>query len=253
MTVADKTRIFRGVSATAMLPFPILNVTPNAFQTSPDGRVCGRFRPEQLPPRPLLRQKLRRFLVALVLVCGLGLSGQEALAQVRKAHSIAPAVRKPTKAPIKNTTAVDGSAALEDIELIGGIMPLEVIETTNSTSPSSLADTTLKTNTAEQMSFGGVEQMPVFKGGQERLSRLLQKNMRRSSEAPQLQGKVFVGFTVDKEGHVRNAKVLRSLHPALDAEALRLVQLLDCEFTPGQQNHQPVDVKYALPITFTPR
>jgi TonB family protein len=56
-----------------------------AFQNSPDGRVCGRFRLEQLAPRPLLRQKLRRFLVALVLVCGLGLSWQEALAQVRKA------------------------------------------------------------------------------------------------------------------------------------------------------------------------
>lgn len=176
-----------------------------AFQNSPDGRVCGRFRLEQLASRPLLRQKLRRFLVALVLVCGLGLSGQEAWAQVRKAAL--------------NTT------------------PTVVAQQDHSaTQP-----------------FGGVEQMPVFKGGQERMLKLLRNNMRRPTEAPQLEGKVFVGFTIDKQGYLRNAKVLKSLHPALDAEALRLVQLLDGQFTPGQQNHRPVDVRYTLPITFERR
>ena len=52
---------------------------------SSDGRLCGRFRREQLAPRPQLRLKSRRFLVALVLVCGLGLTSGEAWAQVRKA------------------------------------------------------------------------------------------------------------------------------------------------------------------------
>ncbi|SNR52255.1 energy transducer TonB [Hymenobacter mucosus] len=73
-----------------------------AFQSSPDGRVCGRFRSEQVTAHPLLRLKLRRFLVALVLVCGLGLSGQEALAQVRK--TLPPAALQPK-------TIVHGSVA----------------------------------------------------------------------------------------------------------------------------------------------
>lgn len=54
-----------------------------ALSASPDGRVCGRFSPSQLVPAVRLRPKLRRFLVALVLVCGLGLTRQEALAQVQ--------------------------------------------------------------------------------------------------------------------------------------------------------------------------
>ncbi|WP_366671506.1 energy transducer TonB [Hymenobacter taeanensis] len=62
-----------------------------------------------------------------------------------------------------------------------------------------------------------------------------------------------MGFIIDKEGHLRNAEVIKGLHPALDAEALRLVQLLDGQFTLGQQNHQPVDVRYTLPITFQKR
>ncbi|MBW3129670.1 TonB family protein [Hymenobacter profundi] len=55
-----------------------------ARTASPDGQLCSRFRQSQLAagPQPRLRSKLRRFLVALVLVCGLGLSGREAWAQV---------------------------------------------------------------------------------------------------------------------------------------------------------------------------
>ncbi len=50
----------------------------------PDSQVCGRFAAAQVA-RPQLRPRLRRFLVALVLVVGLGMSAQEALAQVRQA------------------------------------------------------------------------------------------------------------------------------------------------------------------------
>ncbi|SMB94262.1 protein TonB [Hymenobacter roseosalivarius DSM 11622] len=52
-----------------------------ARATSPDGRVCSQFLLAQLVPAVRLRPKLRRFLVALVLVCGLGLTRQEALGQ----------------------------------------------------------------------------------------------------------------------------------------------------------------------------
>ncbi|OUJ75983.1 energy transducer TonB [Hymenobacter crusticola] len=64
-----------------------------ARAASPDGRLCGRFRREQLAPRPQLRLKLRRFLVALVLVCGLGLTSGEAWAQVKKPTTKASAAK----------------------------------------------------------------------------------------------------------------------------------------------------------------
>ncbi|TGD81793.1 energy transducer TonB [Hymenobacter wooponensis] len=166
-----------------------------AFQNSPDGRVCGRFRPEQLAPRPLLRQKLRRFLVALLLVCGLGLSGQEALAQVRKAGQQAA-------------------------------------------SP-------------QQQPYGYVEQMPVYKGGQEAMMKFMAANVHWPDDAPvDVSGRVFVKFQITETGAVRDVQIVKGLHPALDAEAVRVVKLFDGKFTPGEQNNRPVSVGYTIPIAF---
>ncbi|RZK87829.1 MAG: energy transducer TonB [Hymenobacter sp.] len=59
-----------------------------ARAAAPAGQVCGRFAATQVAQaQPRLRPRLRRFLVALVLVVGLGMSAQEALAQVRKVGS----------------------------------------------------------------------------------------------------------------------------------------------------------------------
>lgn len=181
-----------------------------AFRTSPDGRVCGRFRAEQLAPeqpapwprRVALRPRLRRFAVALLLVCGLGMSAREAVGQVRK----------------------------------------ESLNTIPSAS----------TKTAANQPFGMVaEQMPVFKGGQEGLLKFIAANLHRPAEAPEtLEGRIFVKFMITETGAVRDVQVAKGLHPVLDAEAVRVVKLLDGKFTPGQQNNRPVAVGYTIPITF---
>lgn len=82
--------------------------------------------------------------------------------------------------------------------------------------------------------------------------KFVQKNVRwpAGSEMLDAEGKVFIGFVIDKTGQVRNAKVLKGIHPLLDAEALRVVQLLDGQFEPGKQNNKPVDVSYTIPVTF---
>nr|WP_242583394.1 energy transducer TonB [Hymenobacter telluris] len=92
--------------------------------------------------------------------------------------------------------------------------------------------------------------MPAYKNGE--LTQFIAKNAKwpTSSKPINAEGKVFIGFIVDKTGGVRDAKVLKGIHPALDAEALRVVQLLDKQFTPGQQNNLPVDVRYVVPVTF---
>ncbi|OWP64376.1 hypothetical protein CDA63_04910 [Hymenobacter amundsenii] len=181
-----------------------------AFQSSPDGRVCGRFQPEQLAvdqaaplsARVALRPKLRRFLVALLLVCGLGLGAREAVAQVRQAVPPVP--------PPKSTPDYWASRP-----------------------------------------FGGVEQMALFKGGQEGLLRFLETNLHWPAEAPKtLNGRVFVKFQITETGAVRDVQLLRQLHPALDAEAVRVVKLMDGYFTPGYQNQQPIATTFTLPITF---
>ena len=64
-----------------------------------------------------------------------------------------------------------------------------------------------------------------------------------------VQGKVYVNFVVDKEGRVTNARVIRSVDPSLDKEALRVVNSLP-RWKPGKQQGAPVRVAFSVPISF---
>jgi TonB family protein len=64
------------------------------------------------------------------------------------------------------------------------------------------------------------------------------------------QGKVFVNFVVNSNGKVDRAKVVRSIDPDLDAEAIRVVNSLP-DWTPGRQRGEAVDVSYTIPISFS--
>ena len=96
------------------------------------------------------------------------------------------------------------------------------------------------------------EQQPQFPGGLVELSRFIQANMKYPAEAQRngIQGKVVLQFIVTTTGEVRDVEVLRSVDPELDAEAVRICQMLP-RFTPGTLGGKPVNVKYALPINFT--
>lgn len=62
-------------------------------------------------------------------------------------------------------------------------------------------------------------------------------------------GTVYVSFVINQNGEVEQPKVLRSVHPSLDAEALRVVQTLP-PFQPGMQDGKTVKVAYTLPIRY---
>ena len=64
-----------------------------------------------------------------------------------------------------------------------------------------------------------------------------------------IQGRVVTQFVVDKDGSITDVKVVRSLDPMLDKEAVRLVKSMP-KWTPGKLNGSPVRVKYILPISF---
>ncbi|UOQ77317.1 TonB family protein [Hymenobacter sp. 5516J-16] len=65
-------------------------------------------------------------------------------------------------------------------------------------------------------------------------------------------GKVQVEFKVDTQGRVQLAHVRKSLHPDLDAEALRVVNSLH-GWTPGRLDGELADVWFTLPVTFAIR
>ncbi len=96
-----------------------------------------------------------------------------------------------------------------------------------------------------------VEQMPSFTGGSEKLYEYLVENVRYPKEMADssVQGRVIVKFVVEKDGSITDTKVVKSVHPTLDQEALRVISAMP-KWIPGSQNGVRVRVKYTLPVTF---
>ena len=96
-----------------------------------------------------------------------------------------------------------------------------------------------------------VEQKPSFPGGDAAMMKWLGENISYPAAASEegVEGRVTVQFIVEKDGSVSNVQVVRGKHPALDAEAVRVVKKMP-KWTPGRNNGQPVRVTYNLPVTF---
>jgi len=99
--------------------------------------------------------------------------------------------------------------------------------------------------------FDVVDQMPEFPGGTAEMMKYLSQNLKypKESEAAGEEGRVIVNFVVETDGRVTDARVVRSVSPLLDAEALRVVQSMPA-WTPGMQNGEAVRVKYTIPVTY---
>ncbi len=99
--------------------------------------------------------------------------------------------------------------------------------------------------------FTVVEQMPMFPGGDAALMAYLRDNMHYPTVAAEngVQGRVIVGFVVERDGSITDVNVLRSVDPSLDREAMRVVKGMP-KWTPGKQNGSAVRVKYQVPVTF---
>ena len=99
--------------------------------------------------------------------------------------------------------------------------------------------------------YDQVETMPEFPGGVEKLMEYVAMNVRYPKEAEDkcLQGRVIATFIVEKDGSITSAKIVRSIDPALDAEALRVINGMP-NWKPGTQKGEPVRVKYTIPISF---
>jgi TonB family protein len=104
---------------------------------------------------------------------------------------------------------------------------------------------------AEKQVFVVVEEMPEFPGGSLALRTFIAKAIIYPTEAQKdkIQGKVFVSFVVNSTGKVENAKIERSVSPAIDAEAIRVVNLMP-DWKPGKQRGTAVSVEYTIPIEF---
>ncbi len=96
-----------------------------------------------------------------------------------------------------------------------------------------------------------VEQMPSFPGGMKAMMDYLARNIRYPANAKNdlIEGRVILQFIVDKKGRLSDIKVVKSVEPYLDAEAVRVVKSMP-RWNPGMQNGKAVKVRYTLPVTF---
>ena len=93
--------------------------------------------------------------------------------------------------------------------------------------------------------------MPEFPGGQSELMAYLSKNIRYPDKAveEEIQGKVYIGFTVDEKGYITDVKVTRGIGGGCDEEAVRVVKAMP-RWKPGTQNGRAVKTMYNLPVRF---
>lgn len=103
----------------------------------------------------------------------------------------------------------------------------------------------------EQTIFEVVENMPDFPGGMPALMQYLAKNIKYPTIAQEngTQGRVIVQFVVNKDGSIVDPKVVRSVDPYLDKEAIRVISTMP-KWKPGMQRGKPVRVKYTVPVMF---
>lgn len=114
------------------------------------------------------------------------------------------------------------------------------------------SDATAPADTTKNVVYDVTETLPQFPGGQGVMLKYLADNIKYPASAVKAkkQGRVIVGFIVQKDGSITHAKIVRSIDPELDAEALRVVKGMP-KWTPGTQLGKPVSVKYTLPVKFS--
>jgi periplasmic protein TonB len=96
-----------------------------------------------------------------------------------------------------------------------------------------------------------VEQAPEFVNGLNAMYKFLKENMKYPAVAREngIEGSVYVGFVVGKDGTIRDVKVKRGIGGGCNEEAIRVVELMP-KWNPGKQNGKAVNVSFTIPIKF---
>ena len=96
-----------------------------------------------------------------------------------------------------------------------------------------------------------VDQMASYPGGTPALMDFLKENIKYPEQAERegIEGRVVAGFIVERDGSVSNIEIIKSVHPLLDAEVVRVLSLMP-NWIPGKQHGIPIRVRYSMPVTF---
>jgi protein TonB len=101
-------------------------------------------------------------------------------------------------------------------------------------------------------SYVSMENPPMYPGGMQKFYDWLGATIKYPAMASEnnIQGTVYVSFTVEKDGMLTDIKIDRKLGYGTDEEAVRVLKMSK-RWNPGMQNSKPVRVKYNIPVKFT--
>ena len=113
------------------------------------------------------------------------------------------------------------------------------------------SNTGSKEKTSNEKIYDVVEMPPSFPGGQAALLAWIASHVNYPQKAMEsrIEGRVIVGFVIECDGSVSQAKVLHGVDSLLNKEAIRVVMGMP-KWTPGRQNGKNVRVKYNVPVNF---
>ena len=119
--------------------------------------------------------------------------------------------------------------------------PSEVQTKDSSTTASETSETPLEV----------AEIMPEFPGGTEALLSFIKDNLEYPQKAidGQTEGRVIIRFVVNSNGEISDPTILKGINKNLDQAAIDVINKLP-RWKPGQQDGQPVSVRFTLPIVF---
>ncbi len=93
--------------------------------------------------------------------------------------------------------------------------------------------------------------MPSFPGGDSAMFAFIGSNINYtdSMKIKNLEGKVYIGFVVEKDGLITNIEIIRSPYPELAKEAIRVMKLMPI-WIPGRQFGEAIRINMVLPFNF---
>lgn len=96
-----------------------------------------------------------------------------------------------------------------------------------------------------------VDEKPSFPGGESAMKSYLNSTVKYPDVAQEngVQGRVIVESIIEKDGSMSDVKVVRSVDPTLDREALRVVKAMP-KWTPAKLKGIPVRTKCTTPVVF---
>lgn len=174
---------------------------------------------------------------------GLGALDMELLEEeVIPPSATPPPPPPPPPAPTQVIEIVDDEEEVVETETV----EMEVEENTEVQAPAQQEE-----EVVEEQIFTIVEDMPAFPGGEAEMRKYLGKSIKYPQMAQDagISGTVFLTFEVDKDGKIKDVKVLRGIGGGCDEEAIRVVKAMP-QWTPGKQRGKPVRVQFTLPVKF---